>query len=325
MLRNKVLLVALIFGLVPPAFAEISKSLTDVKIFTTVEFEEKNVYIYKYTVHNPQINNGRVASIQIDISKPKHSQQLSSADLVIEKGFNWEGKMLTSTFDQEVQKIGQLMEREIIPVGIKIPKILMGPLNWSGNITVMGTVMFGGSEEVLISPGNSVEGFGIVSYGLPGVRDVLIEPDYIASSEEEIISATGVSENEYIENTWNVLDRFYKSISFSTKTLGPTAPPLDFNPLSFLDYIIGMKHEASTLGWITNKGIEMSLDAKLEAAKKKLEQGQNSTAKNILNALINEIEAQGCETYEGCPKGKHLLPEAYALLKYNVLYLIERL
>ncbi|MBI4822893.1 MAG: hypothetical protein HY805_01510 [Nitrospirae bacterium] len=47
--------------------------------------------------------------------------------------------------------------------------------------------------------------------------------------------------------------------------------------------------------------------------------------KNILNALINEIEAQGCETYEGCPKGKHLLPEAYALLKYNVLYLIERL
>ncbi|MBI4823076.1 MAG: hypothetical protein HY805_02445 [Nitrospirae bacterium] len=109
------------------------------------------------------------------------------------------------------------------------------------------------------------------------------------------------------------------------KAISPKAPPADFKPLDFLNYIISLKHEASSLGWITNKGIEMSLDAKLEAAKKKLEQGQNGTAKNILNALINEIEAQGCETYDNCPSGKHLLPEAYALLKYNVLYLIERL
>ena len=102
----------------------------------------------------------------------------------------------------------------------------------------------------------------------------------------------------------------------SRKTLGPTAPPADFKPVIFIDYIISVKHEAFSLGWIKNKGIENSLDAKLENAKKKLEQGNTTAAKNLLNAFINEVEAQ---------KDKHLTSEAYGLLKYNVQYLIEKL
>ena len=39
----------------------------------------------------------------------------------------------------------------------------------------------------------------------------------------------------------------------------------------------------------------------------------------------NEVEAQGCESYDDCPKGKHLLPEAHALLKYNAQYLADNL
>ena len=77
-----------------------------------------------------------------------------------------------------------------------------------------------------------------------------------------------------------------------------------------------MKHEAFSLGWITNQGIEQSLDAKLENAKKKIEQGNTNAAKNILEAFINEVEAQ---------KDKHLTSEAYGLLKYNVEYLIGKL
>ena len=77
-----------------------------------------------------------------------------------------------------------------------------------------------------------------------------------------------------------------------------------------------MKHEAFSLGWITNQGIEQSLDAKLENAKKKIEQGNKNAAKNILGAFINEVEAQ---------RDKHLTSEAYGLLKYNVEYLIGKL
>ncbi|HLE09386.1 MAG TPA: hypothetical protein VI914_07135, partial [Thermodesulfobacteriota bacterium] len=106
---------------------------------------------------------------------------------------------------------------------------------------------------------------------------------------------------------------------------GPTAPPLDFKPLEFLNYIISLKHEAFTLGWIKNAGIENSLDKKLDSARKSLERGSATSAKNILSAFINEVEAQGCATYNDCPAGKHLTPEAWALLKYNIEYLLERL
>lgn len=107
------------------------------------------------------------------------------------------------------------------------------------------------------------------------------------------------------------------------KTLGPTAPPADFKPVEFLDYIIRMKHEAYSLGWIKSKGIEQSLDAKLDNARKKLAEGKTAVAKEILKAFVNEVEAQGCETYEKC--SKHLTSEAYALMKYNAEYLIGRL
>ncbi|MDZ7262124.1 MAG: hypothetical protein ONB05_08475, partial [candidate division KSB1 bacterium] len=69
-------------------------------------------------------------------------------------------------------------------------------------------------------------------------------------------------------------------------------------------------------GWIDNQGIANSLDAKLDNAKKQLEKGKTKTAINVLQAFVNEVEAQ---------KDKHLTSEAYALLKYNAEYLIKKL
>jgi hypothetical protein len=110
------------------------------------------------------------------------------------------------------------------------------------------------------------------------------------------------------------------------KTVAPGPIPDLTDTLAFIDNIVSLKHEAADLGWITNQGIVLSLDQKLEAARKKLEQGNTKAAKNILNAFIKEVEAQGCESYESkCPKGKHILPEAYALLKYNAKYLVDNL
>ena len=40
------------------------------------------------------------------------------------------------------------------------------------------------------------------------------------------------------------------------------------------------------------QGLETSLDAKLDAAKKSLANGNDDTAKNLLEAFINEVEAQ---------------------------------
>ncbi|MBI5380030.1 MAG: hypothetical protein HZA23_07780 [Nitrospirae bacterium] len=100
------------------------------------------------------------------------------------------------------------------------------------------------------------------------------------------------------------------------RTIGPVQPPATFIPLVFLDYLVSLKREAFSLGWIKNKGLEQSLDAKLESARAALQRGQPKTAQNALGALLNEVEAQ---------QGKGLTGEAYGLLNYNVQYLIERL
>jgi len=201
----------------------------------------------------------------------------------------------------------------------------------------MGTYIGGGlwewaktrGEANGILAGETVSGFSFKSHGLPAIVNAAFFGYERNEGTKLEFSPPGDYDTDGIEDSFERVFNNFKSQYpekfkyVSAKTLGPTAPPEDFKPLDFLDYIISMKHEASSLGWITNKGIEQSLDAKLSAAKKKLEQGKNDAAKNILSAFINEVEAQGCESYENCPQGKHLTPEAYALLRYNTMYLID--
>ncbi len=169
-------------------------------------------------------------------------------------------------------------------------------------------------ESYSIPPGKKMGSFILTSYAIPGIRDAKIQPDIDYDNLPD----------EYYGNV-ELTKQLQDSLIYSTKTIGPTAPPADFKPIEFLYYIISLKHEAASLGWITNKGIENSLDKKLDNAKKKLEQGNTTAAKNILNAFLKEVEAQGCKSSHDCPKGKHLTPEAYGLLKYNVEYLIDNL
>jgi hypothetical protein len=127
------------------------------------------------------------------------------------------------------------------------------------------------------------------------------------------------------------------------RTIGPTAPPADFKPIPFLDYIISLKHEAYNLGWIVQgkdddegkkedeeKGIMKSLDKKLEKAKAELIRGDTKEAIEKLKSFIHEVEALYKEDKEEKHKKEkeghsHITSEAYALLKYNAVYLIEKL
>ncbi|MFZ3065995.1 MAG: hypothetical protein WA277_12015 [Nitrospirota bacterium] len=129
------------------------------------------------------------------------------------------------------------------------------------------------------------------------------------------------------------------------KNIGPTTPPADFKPIPFLDYLISLKHEAYKLGWIVQgrdddkgkredeeEGIMKSLDKKLEKAKAELIKGDTKEAIEKLKSFIHEVEAlykEGREKEEKHNKEKeghsHITSEAYALLKYNTVYLIEQL
>lgn len=183
----------------------------------------------------------------------------------------------------------------------------------------------GGTPPGILA-GQTVRGLSFKSKGLPTILNVAF-----TGVERAVYSPPGDYDTDEVEESfervYNKLKEQYpeKFEYVIKKTIGPTAPPADFKPIEFLNYVIDLKHQAASLGWITNQGVENSLDAKLDNAKKKIEQGNTTAAKNILNAFINEVEAQGCAVYENCPSGKHLTPEAYALLKYNVQYLIGKL
>lgn len=283
--------------------------LKDVQIISNVKFDkDTKTYKYSYRISTPKTNTGQVENIQIDILKPEGGQDLSADGLIIQRGTDAEGVMLTRTFEEESAWMG-FSQGALIPIGAQPPS------GWSAGISKRGTISWGvDARKYQILPGNSLGGFIITSRGLPSIRDVSVRPDWILilndyATEEDVEKAIKTEEE----------------ITFRGKTIGPTAPPADYKPIEFLNSIISMKHEAYKLGWIDNAGIEQSLDAKLDNAKKKIEQGNVQAAKNILEAFINEVEAQGCESYEKCPKGKHLTSEAYALMKYNVQYLINKL
>jgi hypothetical protein len=110
------------------------------------------------------------------------------------------------------------------------------------------------------------------------------------------------------------------------------SPPDPFVPVAFVDTLINYKHNAYDLGWIGNKGKIKSLDKKLENAQKQINKGNNKTACNILNAFLNELEAL-YKNHHITEKGGNghgrsspfITNEAYALLKYNTVYLVKQL
>ncbi len=284
--------------------------LNDVYIESIIEYDEnENLFKYSYLLSNPATNTGLIWSVDIDISKPQHGRDISADGLIIIKGISRSGRVVQDTFRDEIADIGLRMDKQVIPVGIDIPA------GWMGGIALRGTASWGSREEEYnIKPGGALDGFIIKSRGIPTIREISIKPWWVY-----------VAEGYVSEEDEEKARRIEEEITYHGKTVGPTAPPEELVPVDFLQQIIGLKHEAAALGWITNKGIERSLDAKLEAALKKLEQGNNVAARDIIGAFINEVEAQGCESYDGCPEGRHLAPEAYALLKYNAQYLIDNL
>ena len=116
-------------------------------------------------------------------------------------------------------------------------------------------------KNLWIKPGTSLEGFGLKSRGLIGITTYYVQgwtppPPPVPEGQAEEEMSIGFLEN-----------------SIKGTTIGPVEPPAVFKPIDFLNNIINLKHEAFDLGWIKNEGIVKSLDAKLDNAKKKLENG----------------------------------------------------
>ncbi len=167
--------------------------------------------------------------------------------------------------------------------------------------------------DVQLAPGQTLSGFQICSRGLPGLRRFTARP-YVDVDAISILPPNGTPGD--LQRYGKELEALEEAAGTSGLIPGPVGPPADFAAIDFLQTILKYKERATQLGWIKNRGILNSLDAKLNAASNALVRDNNKTATNELNALLHEVDAQA---------GKQLSPEAVALLKFNTEYLVSKL
>jgi hypothetical protein len=258
------------------------------------------LYSYSYQFLNASSSTAGIWRISLDIKQSAGAAPLQNPGLT-------NGSCYLSNVSARV--LANPKTPPMIPVAFNAPpQWLCGP---SGD----GTAQWGAtSASAQVVPGRQASGFQLVSAGLPGIRTVKLEPQ-VDLSQLSIPVPVDDSPTQ-IGSYLNQVAAVRAGVSFYGTTIGPTAPPITFVPASFLAAIISYKEQAFAQGWIDNGGIKNSLDAKLNAAQTALSSGDQKEAINQLNALLNEVGAQA---------GKHLSPEAVALLQFNTQYLISQL
>ena len=165
------------------------------------------------------------------------------------------------------------------------------------------------SETLGILPGNSVDGFFKYSSNqLPALNKAFVSSYWGLGNSPDAgpIGEIALKVDSLLQSTEHII----------LKTVGPKDPPDPLIPLDFLEKIIEYKVQSCEIGWIENPGICRSLQANLDNVKRQLEQGRTQTAANNLRALLNEVEAI---------REQQLSPEAYALLRFNGEYLLDKL
>ncbi len=111
----------------------------------------------------------------------------------------------------------------------------------------------------------------------------------------------------------DVLDAY----SVRGATVGVEPFPEDTTALGLLDRLRGLlPRVCGDLGWISNRGICTGLEAKLDNARRSLARGDRNSAGGQLGAVVNQLDAQ---------RGKHVMDNAYWLLKVNAEIVLERL
>lgn len=160
-----------------------------------------------------------------------------------------------------------------------------------------------------ITPGDSLSIVSFESVSLPGIVNCY-------GQGQRKIRLTFPSElPEELSEALYPLEYFYGN-SVSGKTVGPVGFPEPFEPVAFTEYIVNLTEESRSLGWIEDRGVADGFKGRLTAVGEGVARGETAQAKDLLKGLLTEVESE---------KGKSLLSEAYALLRFNIQYLLDNL
>jgi len=279
-------------------FAQQPRPLTGITFAGMVTRDASGIFTYTYRIVNPPDNNAEVYAIEIDLTRAFDEADLSTQGLV-------NGPRFASYGSQYA-----LQAVPTVPVGIAGPQGSTYAIGETQDPT-QGFASWGALETFNIRPGNSLTGFELKSYGLPGIRDFRVEPWVADFVPPDLVE-------------WSQLNAFYQQFTFRGKTVGPVAPKRVFVAIDFLNYLISLVHESYGRAWIKNQDIQQSMVAKLTSAKRQLEQHDNPSAKNLIGAFLNDVNAVACQDFS-CPGNDSLSSEGYTLLFFNGHYLFDRL
>ena len=263
---------------------------------TVVESEvtlDGEIYTYTYSIYSGSSNIGEIWSSALDIQQPRGGMELSSNGIVSGPHF---AKRSAASFlsDPSVPKM--------VPVGV------FAPDNWNSGLNIKGQASWGANEDQsMVYPGQSLAGFKITSHGLPGIREIRVDP------ELKLVFGDNFKN---LEEIYAVEDK----IAFKAKTIGPTAPPInfdgDFSPKSQLEIIYGYIDESQNLGWLNDTGLAGSLRTKLDSVGQAVNANDQAQAKTVLGEFMALLDSSSASQRTS---------EGYGLLYYNAKYLMDNM
>jgi hypothetical protein len=188
----------------------------------------------------------------------------------------------------------------------------------------------------MVKAGMILSGFEVRSVSLPSPVRFLFQGYRRSPSDYE----QSITDLDFFRD---LLDNSYAGV-----TVGPTDPPVPFIQTAFLDTLLSHTRQSVQLGWLGTRrdddcddderpddGITKNIDKRLEKAKKELSKGDSTKARKELEKLVDKVERtwKRSQDEEKKHKGEQrqkkedviMTSEAYALLKYNTEYLIDRL
>ena len=296
-----------------------------------VTHNSKEMFFYTYTLINDKSNRGSISDFLVDISRGSNSIQYDTI------GLRFDSRYEEESFREDYPPRAERL------VAVGFPSL---PIFWTGTLANRPVAWFG-VDTLFPVPGDHLSGLMLMSRALPGIRSFEVHPyfniyEYFPSIEDTSANAM----------TTTQMDSIREAVNYHGWTIGPTAPPMVFEASVWIDTLLSYTHQSVGLGWLGSGrdddcdnderpqvGIERNIERRLVMAQRDLQRGDSVKARRDLELLVNKVDrlwkrGQMVEKRHEHERGdwwQHrkewvvMTSEAYALLKYNAEYLIDRL
>jgi hypothetical protein len=257
-----------------------------------------SMFYYYYSFVNDSANRGGIEAFKIVIWR--NASTTTEFDTT---GLRFTTKFAKSEFQTDYPRLRPW----IVPVGF--PQL---PSGWDGEL--FGNYPYAAITTIYepLKPGKAVSGITLMSKGLPGVREVIVEPRFDEDLYYPMEEGAPAGEEDSLHAITLKVDSIRQAVIYHGLTIGPWAPPAKFEPLIFLDTLISFVHESQALGLIPSKQEADRFISIFSLAKSDIENADIEGADSRIDSIL--VDLRDART-------SRLSTEAYALIRYNAEYL----